>query len=374
MRKNKILLYIILSIAVIISAIGLYVYFMPAEEVIEKWTGPGKSDGVIVPLRPEEDGVHREVENSKGYFELWYFDAHLEGGYLVVGFLHRANMIDFRPAAEINIYTPSGEKLSANKYYKKSDVRTSEKKCDVWVGKNHAVGSYPEYRLHIAEGELEANLTFHSELPGWKPGKGMTYYGDKGFFAWVVPVPRARVVGTIKIGGKVIPVKGTGYHDHNWGNADMKKIISHWYWGRLYTREFTLLYAYVVTNRIYGNVISRPLMLAHKDKIILSTGNMTLNENSFKFSSKANRKYPSHIDFSVPGKVAVTLDVKGLSDAHDLLNDIFPGMNSAFKWTLNRFARPGYFRFNSDFTLHIEHEGKTYDVNGKTLHEMVSFF
>lgn len=33
---------------------------------------------------------------------------------------------------------------------------------------------------------------------------------------------------------------GTGYHDHNWGNADMAQFLHHWYWVReeeYYTAE-----------------------------------------------------------------------------------------------------------------------------------------
>lgn len=35
-------------------------------------------------------------------------------------------------------------------------------------------------------------------------------------------------------------------------------------------------------------------------------------------------------------------------------------------------GRPGYFRFNSDFSLHVELGRESFDRSGKTLHEMVA--
>jgi hypothetical protein len=47
-------------------------------------------------------------------------------------------------------------------------------------------------------------------------------------------------------------------------------------------------------------------------------------------------------------------------------------MNAAVRWLVNRFMRPGWFRFESDFTLRVQHDGRTFEENGTTLHEMVA--
>jgi hypothetical protein len=359
---------ILLSIAVIhCGSLG------EPEKVTETWTGPGAKDEKILRTEPKEDGVH--PMDDKNYVEHWYFDARLENGYVVVGFLWASEMVTHEPAMELHIYKASGEKVSVTRSYPKSDLRTSMEKCDVWVGKNHAWAVYPEqgglpvYHLFLAEGELEADLTFHSELQGWKPGGGKTHYGDRGFFAWVVAVPRARVEGTIRIGEEAIPVKGIGYHDHNWETADLKKVVSYWHWGRIYTEDFTLLYAYVKTNRRFGEVASKPLMLAYQDRIVYSTGEMNLKDGEHVFNVTANREYPRFLEIEVAEKLSLRLEVKDVIDAHDFLED----RNPVLKWVVHTFfGRPGWFRFHSDFTLKAMIDGTRYEQTGQTLHEMVA--
>ncbi len=369
-KKGNCFIFIIFVLFLSCSSCGP---FRQPINVLDTWTGPGQKDDSVTPLTPAEDAVH--PLDHKNYVEHWYFDARLEGGYMVVGFLWASEMLSREPAIELHIYKPSGEKVSVTKTYAPADLRVSEEKCDVWVGHNHAYATYPDegglpvYHLFISEGELEADLTFYSEVPGWKPGDGKTFYGEEEFFAWTVAVPRARVEGRIKCNDEVIPARGIGYHDHNWETADLRRVVAHWYWGRLYTDEFTLLYAYVKTNGRFGKVASKPMMLAHKDKIVYSTGEMILEEGPFVFNETADREYPSGLDITVPGKVSLQLVVKDVIDANDLLKD----MNPVLKWLVNTFyGRPGWFRFNSDFTLQVQIEGKTYDCIGTTLHEMVA--
>jgi len=368
--KPELLLLLILFVVVVTSDCG---FFGEPAEVLETWTGPGKQDEQIIPLKPEENGVH--PMDDENYVEHWYFDARLDNGYLVVGFLWASEMMTHEPAIELHIYKPSGEKREVTKSYSKANLRASEERLDVWVGKNHAYVVYPEdaglpvYHLFLSEGELEADLTFHSEIQGWKPGGGKTLYGDEGFFAWVVPVPRARVEGTIRIGEETIPAKGIGYHDHNWETADLKQVITHWYWGRVYTDDFTVLYAYVKTNRRFGEIASKPLMLAYKDRIVYSTGEMILDDGQWTFHRTADREYPGFLEIDVPGKLSLRLDVKDVIDAHDFLED----MNPVLKWIVNTFiGHPGWFRFRSDFTLRAEIDDVPYERRGQTLHEMVA--
>lgn len=58
---------------------------MPTLEVIDRWTGPGNRDEVIRPVPMRENGAH--PTSDKGHFEHWYFDARLDDGHVIVGFL-----------------------------------------------------------------------------------------------------------------------------------------------------------------------------------------------------------------------------------------------------------------------------------------------
>ncbi|MDY6795867.1 MAG: hypothetical protein SWK76_11430 [Actinomycetota bacterium] len=350
---------------------------MKVEKVVDEWLGPGEKDGEIIPIKPVENAVHHT--GGKFYGEWKYFDAWLEDGHVVVGFIQASELMSRKPGIELHVYKPSGEKISVVKKFPRSQFSASEKICDARVGENRCYVEWPEegdlptYYLYIAEDGMEADLTFVSEVPGWMPGKGKTFYGDRGYFSWVVPIPRARVEGTVSFEGKTLQARGIGYHDHNVVTADMRKVLSFWYWGRLYTDDFTLLYAYVRTGKRFGNAASRPLMLAHNGKVIMSTGEVEIREKDITFNSEANRDYPAVLELEVPGQLLLTFEVKRTIDCNDFLSEINPViMNPAVKWVANHFVRPGWFRFESDFTLHVEHEGKTYDREGTTLHEMVA--
>jgi len=153
----------------------------------------------------------------------------------------------------------------------------------------------------------------------------------------------------------------------------MKRIVDHWYWGRIYADDFTLLYAYVMTSKKYGHACSTPLMLAHDDEIILSSGDMALDSGDQVFNETGNREYPSWVAIRVPGNLGLRLEVKEVIDAHDFVADLPVVRSRAIKPIINRLVgRPGYFRFNSEYSLRVVHEGKTYDRSGMTLHEMVA--
>lgn len=346
-------------------------------EVVETWTGPGKSDGRIVPLEPGENAAHRI--DHRNYFEHWYFDARLDDGHQVVGFVQLSELVTRKPGVELHLYKPGGEKVSIKKAYPKSALEASGDHCDVSVGDNRcSVESspgelLPTHRLHLAEDGLSFDLAFESVLPGWKPGGGMTRYGDTDFFAWVVPAPKARVTGTIEHQGAAHDVSGIGYHDHNWGIGDMKRIVDHWYWGRVYAGEFTLLYAYVATTGRYGGACSTPLMLARGGEIVLSTGEMELECGDEVFDERGNRTYPSWLAIKVPGSLGLQLDVREVIDAHDFVEDLPVVRSALVKPLVNRLVgRPGYFRFDSEYALRVVLEGETFDRTGTTLHEMVA--
>ncbi|HQP30534.1 MAG TPA: hypothetical protein PLB81_04340, partial [Deltaproteobacteria bacterium] len=311
-----------------------------SEKIVETWLGPGAQDGRIEPVANAENALH-PVE-GKFYGEWWYFDARLDDGHVVVGFLQASELMTRKPGIELHIYRPSGEKLSVVRSFRPGDLRASEKFCDVWVGPNHAhivdpgEERLPTHHFLIDADGLGADLTFESELPAWKPGGGRTYYGNRGYFGWVVPVPRARVTGRIRIDDTTMPAEGIGYHDHNVVTADMRRILSRWHWGRLYAEEFTLLYAYVITRKRFNHAASKPLMLAYKDRIILSSGEMQVREGDLVYHATADRTYPKELEITVPGRLSLHFTVREVIDAHDLLADLVPAMRNP---VLKAFAK-----------------------------------
>lgn len=347
-----------------------------AINIIESWTGPGQRDASIIPTERKDNAAH--PSSSTLAFEHWYFDAHLDNGYIVVGFLQTRELVNRKPGVELHVYSPDGERREIIVPYRHEQATASTTECNIAIGDNYAHVVFgddelPVHRVHLAEGDLEFDLTFTNEVPTWKPGGGFTSYGDRDFFAWVVAAPKASVSGTIRIGSKTLDATGRGYADHNWGIGDMKRLIDRWYWGRLYVDDFTLVYANVLTQKKYGKHESRPLMLARGEEVVLSTGETTLTEGPAVFDAVGNRTYPSWIRLQVPDAVDLTLTVQKVIHAHDYLADIPVAGSKLLKPALNRIlGRPGYFRFRSTFDLTVIHDGETHHKTGTTLHEMVA--
>ena len=347
-----------------------------AMKIVESWTGPGRNDADIRRTEVKDNAAH--PSSNKYAFEHWYFDAHLDNGYIVVGFLQTRELVLRKPGVELHVYSPDGTRREIIVHYSPEEATASTTECNVKIGNNyayvdHGTGDLPVHRVHLAEGDLEFDLTFTNEVPTWKPGGGYTSYGDQDFFAWVVAAPKASVTGTVRIGSETFEAKGRGYADHNWGIGDMKRLIDRWYWGRLYVDEFTLVYANVLTQKKYGRHESRPLMLARGDEVVLSTGDTTLTEGPAVFDEVGNRTYPSWIRLQVPGSVDLRLTVQRVIHAHDYLADVPLAGSAILKPVLNRLlGRPGYFRFSSTFDLTVTREGRAHHSTGTTLHEMVA--
>lgn len=349
---------------------------MPATlPVVDHWTGPGRSDAVIATPPLRENAAHPTA--ARGAFEHWYFDARLDSGHVIVGFLQTAELITKRAGVELHVYFPDGRRREIRRPYRRSRARASAERFEVQVGDNwgrvepreHAL---PAFRIHIAEDDIAFDLLFEAQVPAWQPGEGRTSYGDDAFFAWVVPAPRARVSGTVRVEGEVIEASGIGYHDHNWGVGSMARIVDHWYWGRVYADDLTLVYANVFTRPRYGRVASCPLMLALDDRVVTSTGDVEVVEGARIWSPVARQHYPETLGLRAEG-AELDLHVREVIHAHDLLGDVPVVGARVLRPAVNRLlGQPGYFRFRSDYEIRATVDGEQIVRTGSTLHEMVA--
>ncbi len=151
----------------------------------------------------------------------------------------------------------------------------------------------------------------------------------------------------------------------------MPMYLEYWYWGRLYSENFTMVYAYIKCNKKMDNYAIKVLMIAKNEDIILSTGEYDLIQENFVYDNKAANKYPKSLTFKMPNQLETTLDVQEIIDSGNIL-ELF-NINSIIRFIVKYLLRlkPGYFRFNSKFNLNVDYEGKSYKEQGNTLHEMV---
>jgi len=346
--------------------------------VKEGWTGPGRRDAVVIPLAPEEDGIHIDI-HRKGMFEWWYFDAHMETGQTVVVFFYAANPnpgSGAKPGVEIVLLRPDGRKTQRFMPCSKSQFFASGSGADVRIGENYlrvtqSPGGLPVYEVQVKNQDLGCHLTFRAVVNGWKPGTGVSQFGKKGAFAWVVPFPRASVEGTIVDGESVSQVRGVGYHDHNWLDFPFQSIIDYWMWGRIYSQNYTVSYAFIQCNDKVGNHAVRVLMMADGREVVLSTGQFEFGKENYEYDRKAKHSYPKRIAISVSNELEIALDVKKVLEAQDMLENFSLPLRLIAKYLLR--LRPGYFRLESDFEIKVSRNGITNTEKGTALHEMVLF-
>jgi len=233
----------------------------------EKITYLAKSDADYMQLNlkkdaPElwEDGMRTDGE--KGSYEWWYFDAHLDDGSKIVIVFYTKPMTAVNKGlnayATLNIDYKNGTRLE--RYLPSTTFRASKERCDVQIGDCLFKGDLQKYQIHIKGPDLNLDLEFKNTSQSWRPETGHYYFGNKGhFFAWMIAVPKGEVKVKYAVAGNEVSTQGGCYHDHNWGNKGIHKLINHWYWSRSELGPYTVIACQIVPEKKYGH---KPVMIA----------------------------------------------------------------------------------------------------------------
>lgn len=194
-----------------------------------------------------DDGLH--PYDSPGYYEWWYFDAQFNNGYVcALALFWRRHTGPHCPSVEIDIHAPDGRKVHADEVFDSGAGRAAEDRCDVAIGSSYARQEGPDlYRVVVRSDKAGVDLVFRRRVPGWKVSPtGLLIDDASGKQGWVNAVPRADVEGKLFFEGKQVPVRGLGYHDHNWGSVEMGKSFGGWVWGRVFDPKYTLVYGWLM--------------------------------------------------------------------------------------------------------------------------------
>ncbi len=143
-------------------------------------------------------------------------------------------------------------------------INASTEKGDVSVGDSYLKYVNGDYQLYFNDGSVKFSAFMKSTLPMWRPDTGHSYFDDKkeNFMAWFVAQPSSNITANLTVDGVTKELKGTGYHDHNWGNISMDKIINHWYWGRAKVGEYNIIASDIISKEETGFTQISQFMLA----------------------------------------------------------------------------------------------------------------
>jgi hypothetical protein len=219
-----------------------------------------------------EDGMR--TRGGPGSYEWWYFDSHLrDGTSLVIVFYTKPQLNPggpLAPFASLEINRPGDPPLRIEAHVTADAFSASPDRCDVWIGANSFRGDLRDYDIHFSHDDVSVDVKLTGRVPSWRPGSGHMFFGDddQHLFAWLAAVPQGDVSVDLNIRGKKEHLQGVGYHDHNWGDVSMAKLINHWYWGRAQAGDYSIVASYIFAEQAFGNAELPIFMLAKAGRII----------------------------------------------------------------------------------------------------------
>ncbi len=342
------------------------VIFATSPEFLER-------DGLTESVAVWEDG--QRAETGRGSFEWWYFDAHFDDGSTAVIVFATKPLLErngpLKPNVALTITRPDGSRVGQFPLFPPEQFSASAEACDVRIGPNWARGDLHRYAVHAEMGGIACDLTFTGLVPPWRPGAGKVYFGDMGHcFAWLPSIPFGAVEGTLTYDGQTRGVRGTGYHDHNWGNVGLADVMDHWTWGRAHLGDYTLIFVEQIAARKFGYTRMPVFMLAKGDQIIVGVSEPLQMEAREFVRHLEGRRYPQEVDFHWrvdAERVELRLRRPRLIEAVSLLS-LLPGWQQRLA---RLFANPYYFRFHADLELEIELSMYKTKISGPALYELM---
>lgn len=330
-----------------------------------------------------EDGMRST--GGEGTFEWWYFDAEYSDGTKIVVVFYTKDGFDVKgpanPTASIDVTFPNGKKIfkriSENKGQK---IRASKDQCDVKIGKSSIKYSDGNYLINFVADDVEYTCTMKPKLPMWRPRTGHTYFGDKQeyFFAWFVPQPSADLIATLKVEDETFQLKGNGYHDHNWGNVEMNKLINHWYWCRANIGPYTVIACDIVAEKKY-DYTRIPILLVAKDGIIVDDDpeeKTVIKRHDTEYHPVTKKFIDNNLIFTRQLDNGTTYQIEFKRD-HDIVADNM--LDNLGLSPLKKFAakvmkiNPTYIRCIGKVKLSVEENGKKEVFEEEALWEQMFF-
>ena len=331
-----------------------------------------------------EDGLR--TDGITGSYEWWYFDAEYEDGTKVVTVFYTKKFFDVKgPAHPMVTFEVSreGKKVASARATGEEGVtiNSSKDKCQVKIA--GCTAEYQEdgsYKIHFENDDKTVvyDAVLRPRLPMWRPGTGHIFFGNSQeyFFAWFVAVPSGDITAQITYDGATLDLKGNGYHDHNWGNIMMTKLMNHWYWCRVAVGDYTAITCDIIGEKKYGYTRFPIFMLGKDGKIIEDDERLTKIERLDTIQLPAIGKFmDNHLRFTQKTDTA-TYTVEYFREY-----DLDAGSNlktmglSKFMMNLAKFLgiNPTYARSVGKVQLKIEQDGQITELSSQGLWEQMGF-
>ena len=311
-----------------------------------------------------EDGLRTTGEN--GELEWWYFDAKFDDGSLFVCYFYKIHPIKDIYFIGMNYNNLDGEELFLMKFFKEEEVYFVKDSCNVRMGENYFRGNLKKYEIHLNGKDFEGfgiQITLDSNLKPYRPQDGIIKAGED-YFAWLAAVPNGTAKAKIIRNGNTQEIKGSGYHDHNWGNTPLQKLFENWVWFRGESGDYTVIASELNTSEKRGGYSIPILYIANKDSVIINrfgtNGLFTKYSNRIEnVYNKKNEPLFSKLDMITVEGEKITIEGKDIIDNADMFKRA--PLPSYLSWILpilkfgTKFSSidPHYTRFESNLNISI---------------------
>jgi hypothetical protein len=224
-------------------------------------------------IEPWEDGAR--TDDSPGTYEWWYFDAHLaDGAKLVMSFMDKdiaEPQKPLSPLLRLDLDLADGRHFEKIVHYRSDEWSAAKDHTDVHLGENRFTGDLHRYQIQATADEISVDVTLTGEVPPWRPSTGYMLFGeDRSLeFAWLPSVPQGAVTVTYSIDGEQHETTGVGYHDHNWGNVGLMKVVHDWYWARGQAGPYSVIASYITSSEKYGYE-PIPIFMLARDNVVIA--------------------------------------------------------------------------------------------------------
>jgi hypothetical protein len=321
-------------------------------------------------IEPKDYALH--PSDAPGCWEWWYFDADFDNGYTLAGTFHFGSP---RPPAnrdvrfiEMALYDPNGNKRTVRKRYPMEQCYAAEDTCKVVIGPNSFEGEIPRFHLHFSEGGQGCDLTFNSTVEGFMP-KQHTLTVSTANIGYVIPTAGADVTGTITWDGKEINVTGTGYHDHNWGDAPMSgggTVEDLLAFMGLNIGKWTMLCSAGRNVQKLGHTPHGRMHAWKNGKVVaVSYKGAGLGSDYVEYARGIAYPRTYKLSWDEPGLIEgeINLNVTQVIDFMDLLSRFKPFQ----RWFTETYkGRPAYFRYRVNYDAELTILGEKFHGKGKT--------
>ena len=227
-----------------------------------------------------EDGMR--TDGSKGTYEWWYIDSHYPDGTILVIFFFSKSPIavdgPIKPMSTMELTLPDGRKFSEEVHATLEQSHYSKDRCDVTIGDCHMEGDLKQYQIVFRGKTMSATMELRNTVPAWRSQCGPILFGDQEeyYFNWLPATPEGIAIADVTYPEGQLHLEGSGYHDHNWGNLSMLKLMHHWYWGRAKIGDYKVISSWITAEKKYGYKEFDVFMLAKGSEILGDNSNHTL--------------------------------------------------------------------------------------------------